>query len=59
MLSASRVQVRGVSKPVVNCMSIFGSHDEPKIKDMAVKTLGEYGCGSCGPRGFYGTFDAH
>ena len=30
-----------------------------KIKDMAVKTLGEYGCGSCGPRGFYGTFDAH
>lgn len=61
VLSASRVQVRGVSKPVVN----FASYDfldlatNQKIKDMAVKTLGEYGCGSCGPRGFYGTFDAH
>ena len=61
VLSASRVQVKGVSKEVVN----FSSYDfldlatRKSIKEMAVKTLGDYGCGSCGPRGFYGTFDAH
>jgi serine palmitoyltransferase len=29
------------------------------VKDAAVKALSKYGCGSCGPRGFYGTIDAH
>jgi serine palmitoyltransferase len=23
------------------------------------ETLNKYGCGSCGPRGFYGTIDVH
>lgn len=61
VVSASRIRVKGVSKEVVN----FSSFDflnlatNKSIKEKAVKTLGEYGCGSCGPRGFYGTFDSH
>jgi len=29
------------------------------IKESSRKALSRYGCGSCGPRGFYGTIDAH
>lgn len=29
------------------------------IKEASVQALKKYGCGSCGPRGFYGTIDAH
>ncbi len=29
------------------------------IKEAAIKALDKYGCGSCGPRGFYGTVDVH
>ena len=29
------------------------------VKDATRKALSIYGCGSCGPRGFYGTIDAH
>jgi serine palmitoyltransferase len=29
------------------------------IKQAAQKALDKYGCGSCGPRGFYGTVDVH
>jgi len=29
------------------------------VKDAARAALGHYGCGSCGPRGFYGTIDVH
>ena len=29
------------------------------VKKAAENTLEKYGCGSCGPRGFYGTIDLH
>lgn len=29
------------------------------VKSAALETLNKYGCGSCGPRGFYGTIDCH
>mmetsp|Transcript_33480 Transcript_33480/g.71368 ORF Transcript_33480/g.71368 Transcript_33480/m.71368 type:complete len:521 (+) Transcript_33480:215-1777(+) len=29
------------------------------LRSVARKALKHYGCGSCGPRGFYGTIDAH
>ena len=29
------------------------------VKEASIKALTKYGCGSCGPRGFYGTIDAH
>ena len=30
-----------------------------KLKDVSEEALKKYGCGSCGPRGFYGTIDTH
>lgn len=35
----------------------LGHHE--RSKEAAKDALMHYGCGSCGPRGFYGTFDAH
>ena len=32
---------------------------ENKLKEASVAALKKYGCGSCGPRGFYGTIDTH
>ena len=29
------------------------------VKEASILALSKYGCGSCGPRGFYGTIDAH
>ena len=29
------------------------------VKEAALASLDRYGCGSCGPRGFYGTIDTH
>jgi hypothetical protein len=30
-----------------------------QVKEAALAALNKYGCGSCGPRGFYGTIDVH
>ncbi|KAL3799676.1 hypothetical protein ACHAWO_002860 [Cyclotella atomus] len=52
---------RVVPRSVIN----FATHDylstssSPTLKTMALTSLEKYGCGSCGPRGFYGTIDAH
>lgn len=32
---------------------------DDQINQAAIKVLKKYGVGSCGPRGFYGTFDVH
>jgi serine palmitoyltransferase len=48
-------------KPVVN-MAIYdwlGFVEDDRLKDTAINTLREYGVGSCGPMGFYGTIDMH
>lgn len=37
----------------------LGLGHDPRSKAAAQDALMHYGCGSCGPRGFYGTFDAH
>jgi serine palmitoyltransferase len=29
------------------------------LQEKTLKTIDKYGCGSCGPRGFYGTIDVH
>ncbi|CAI4232504.1 unnamed protein product [Auanema sp. JU1783] len=39
-----------------NFLSLVG---EPRIEEVAKKTIYKYGVGSCGPRGFYGTVDVH
>jgi len=57
--SASRVKVKG--KSVLNFASAdfldFGS--SPEVRKATEDALNKYGVGSCGPRGFYGTIDAH
>jgi hypothetical protein len=44
-------------KKVLNLAShnYLGFSDDADFKEVAIKTLRKYGCGSCGPRGFYGT----
>ena len=54
------------SSPSMRTVLNMASHDflglgssEPSIKDISKAALITYGCGSCGPRGFYGTIDVH
>ena len=55
------LNIRGVSQPVLNASSFdfLGMSLDEDIKATARKALDFYGCGSCGPRGFYGTIDQH
>ncbi|BGO91522.1 hypothetical protein NBRC10512_003183 [Rhodotorula toruloides] len=48
-------------KQVINLASanFAGLAANEKIKEKAVQALRRYGVGSCGPAGFYGTFDVH
>ncbi|XP_065830585.1 serine palmitoyltransferase 1-like [Oscarella lobularis] len=39
-----------------NFLGFLGNRE---IEDAATKSVRKYGVGSCGPRGFYGTFDVH
>ncbi|OON15492.1 aminotransferase, class I/II, partial [Opisthorchis viverrini] len=32
---------------------------DPDLSEVAIQKMKQYGVGSCGPRGFYGTFDVH
>lgn len=54
-------RVRGVSKPVLNLAThdFLGLGQREEIKTAANAALDKYGCGSCGPRGFYGSIDVH
>lgn len=55
------MKVEGVREPVLNVASydFLGMSEESSIKKKAMDALDFYGCGSCGPRGFYGTIDQH
>lgn len=37
----------------------LGLQTSDVIRDASTAALNKYGCGSCGPRGFYGTIDTH
>lgn len=37
----------------------LGMTDNTAVKEASKQALVKYGCGSCGPRGFYGTIDVH
>lgn len=39
--------------------NFLGLLDNEKVKNAALASLKKYGVGTCGPRGFYGTFDVH
>jgi serine palmitoyltransferase len=55
------LKIRGVAEAVLNVASydFLGMSQESAVKASAKKALEFYGCGSCGPRGFYGTIDLH
>lgn len=55
------VQIEGISVPVMNVSSydFLGLSTDPDVKKATKDALNFYGCGSCGPRGFYGTIDQH
>lgn len=57
----NHVKVRGVKENVLNLAScdFLGLGQLGDLKDTAKAALDKYGCGSCGPRGFYGTIDVH
>ncbi|KAB5543652.1 hypothetical protein PHYPO_G00081800 [Pangasianodon hypophthalmus] len=39
--------------------NFLGLLDNARVKQKALASLRKYGVGTCGPRGFYGTFDVH
>jgi serine palmitoyltransferase len=39
--------------------NFLGLMNREETKADAIATLGKYGVGTCGPRGFYGTLDSH
>ncbi|ETE63231.1 Serine palmitoyltransferase 1 [Ophiophagus hannah] len=39
--------------------NFLGLLDNERLKNAAQASLAKYGVGTCGPRGFYGTFDVH
>jgi serine palmitoyltransferase len=43
----------------LSSFDFLGLGQMPNIKDTSRSALEFYGCGSCGPRGFYGTMDLH
>ena len=55
----SQVDVGG--RQCVNCasMNFLGVQGDPDIIARCERAMDKYGVGSCGPRGFYGTFDVH
>ena len=55
------VTIRGYDKPILNLSTFdfLGLSQSSRIKSVAEAALDKYGCGSCGPRGFYGTIDVH
>lgn len=55
--NGTHVKLSPNGKPVLN-LAVYdwlGFVENDHIKDVAIKTLREYGVGSCGPMGFYGT----
>lgn len=57
----THLKLQGHARPVLNLATFdfLGLGSRKELKDVAFETLTKYGCGSCGPRGFYGTIDTH
>ncbi|KAF0686180.1 Aste57867_21966 [Aphanomyces stellatus] len=55
------IKLQGRATPLLNMATVdfLGLATRKEIKDCAHAALTKYGCGSCGPRGFYGTIDTH
>jgi 7-keto-8-aminopelargonate synthetase-like enzyme len=44
---------------LVSACDYLGLRGDQRLAEAAVKTVQRVGCGSCSPRGFYGTFPEH
>jgi serine palmitoyltransferase len=55
------LDIQGIKKTVLNVSSYdyLGLSASDAVKARVGAALNKYGCGSCGPRGFYGTIDVH
>jgi len=60
-INGNYAMIRGKNIPVLNLASFdfLGLGQLTAVKEVSQKALEFYGCGSCGPRGFYGTIDMH
>lgn len=60
-INGNYIDIEGMNTHILN----LSSHDflclgqQPSTRSRAREALQQYGCGSCGPRGFYGTIDVH
>ena len=59
--TGSHVTTAASGRPMLNLSSFdfLGMGVSDAVKGAAEDTLKTYGCGSCGPRGFYGTIKPH
>lgn len=59
--ASHKPRLQATGKQVLNLASPnwAGLLDNERIKNVAVDTLRDYGVGTCGPPGFYGTMDVH
>ena len=56
----SVVSIQGLGDLIdMASFDFLGFATDESIKQECVEVLRTYGCGSCGPRGFYGTVDLH
>lgn len=56
----TRVKVEGYGEMLdVASFDFLGFSTDADVKEECIQVLNTYGCGSCGPRGFYGTVDLH
>lgn len=54
------VQIRGHGEAInVATCNFLGLLKDKRVEKAALEVMEEYGCGACGPRGFYGTTDVH
>lgn len=58
---AKYTKVRGSPERLLNLatMDFLGFGQRAEVLKAASDALDKYGCGSCGPRGFYGSIDVH
>lgn len=54
-----RITINGKDCLNLGTHNYLGLSDNLDIEERAVETIRKYGIGSCGPRSFYGTVDAH
>ncbi|XP_078478044.1 LOW QUALITY PROTEIN: serine palmitoyltransferase 1-like [Lampetra planeri] len=57
--TSHRITINGKKCINFGSFNFLGLLDNERVKNKALLSLKKYGVGTCGPRGFYGTFDVH